>query len=77
MIEFLCERIRWTSDRMEEAVLLPLPGRLSRRLLGLVEEFGAEIHVSQDDLAVFVGSTRGSVNWQLGEVASVSSIKSA
>ena len=65
MIEFLCERIRWISDRMEEAVLLPLPGRLSRRLLSLADDFGAEIHVSQDDLAVFVGATRESVNRQL------------
>lgn len=65
IIEFLCRRIRWMSDRMEEAVLLPLPSRLSRRLLGLAEDFGAEIHVSQDDLAVFVGSTRESVNRQL------------
>jgi CRP/FNR family cyclic AMP-dependent transcriptional regulator len=28
IIELLCERFRWMSDRMEEVVLLPLPQRL-------------------------------------------------
>src|SRR5215213_3078270 len=65
IIEFLCERFRWMSERMEEAVLLPLQARLSHRLLALAEDYGAEIHISQHDLAVFVGSTRESVNRQL------------
>jgi CRP-like cAMP-binding protein len=64
-IELMCERIRWMSDRMEESILLPLPERLSRRLLALTEDYGAELHLSQDELAVFVGSTRESVNRQL------------
>src|SRR3712207_8868033 len=65
IIEFLCERIRWMSERMEESVLMPLPARLARRILALADDFGAEIHVSQEELAVFVGSTRESVNRQL------------
>jgi CRP/FNR family cyclic AMP-dependent transcriptional regulator len=65
VIELLCERFRWMSERMEEAVLLPLPARLSRRLHALAEDYGSDVHVSQEELAIFVGSTRESVNRQL------------
>jgi CRP-like cAMP-binding protein len=65
IIELLCERIRWMSDRMEEAVLLPVSTRLARRLVALAEDFGADLSVSQEELAVFVGATRETVNRQL------------
>ena len=65
IIELLCQRLRWMSERMEESVLMPLSARLARRLLALAEDFGAEVHVSQEELAVFVGATRESVNRQL------------
>jgi CRP/FNR family transcriptional regulator, cyclic AMP receptor protein len=65
IIELLCERIRWMSDRMEESVLMPLPARLAQRLLALSDDYGTELHVSQEELAVFVGATRESVNRQL------------
>jgi CRP-like cAMP-binding protein len=66
-IELLCERIRWMSDRMEESLLLPLSARLARRLSALVEDYGAELQVSQEELAVFACATRESVNRQLQE----------
>ena len=44
---------------------MPLHTRLARRLLALAEDFGAEVTASQEDLAVFVGATRESVNRQL------------
>ena len=65
IIELLCERFRWMSDRMEEVVLLPLPQRLAQRLLALSDDYGAELWVSQDELAIFVGATREAVNRQL------------
>ncbi len=65
IIELLCQRLRWMSERMEESVLMPLSARLARRLLALAEDFGAEVNVSQEELAVFVGATRESVNRQL------------
>jgi CRP/FNR family transcriptional regulator, cyclic AMP receptor protein len=65
IIELLCERVRWMSERMEESMLLPLPTRLARRLLALAEDFGSELRVSQEELAAFVGATRESVNRQL------------
>jgi len=67
LLELLCQRIRWVSDRMEEAVLLPLQARLARRLCALADDFGSEVHISQEELGVFVGAARESVNRQLQE----------
>jgi CRP-like cAMP-binding protein len=65
IIQLLCQRIRWQSERMEESVLQPLPVRLARRLCALATEFGSEVHISQQQLGVFVGAARESVNRQL------------
>ncbi len=64
VIELLCQRIRWVSDRMEETALLPFQVRLARRLMILVQDFGMEIHISQDRLANYVGVARETVNRQ-------------
>ncbi|HEY8566146.1 MAG TPA: Crp/Fnr family transcriptional regulator [Beijerinckiaceae bacterium] len=60
--ELLCERVRWMTTRMEETALMPLQTRLARRLLALAEDYGAELTVSQEELGVFVGASRESVN---------------
>ena len=65
IIQLLCQRIRWQSERMEESVLQPLPVRLARRLCALAAGFGSEVHISQQQLGVFVGAARESVNRQL------------
>ena len=65
LIELLCQRIRWMSERMEESVSQPLPVRLARRLCALASDFGAEVHISQEQLGVFIGAARESVNRQL------------
>jgi CRP/FNR family transcriptional regulator, cyclic AMP receptor protein len=65
LIELLCQRIRWVSERMEEAVLLPLQVRLARRLCALAADFGAEVQISQEQLGIYVGAARESVNRQL------------
>ena len=65
IIELLCERLRVASARLEETVMMQLPARIARRLLALAEDFGAELHVSQDDIADFAGTTRETVNRQL------------
>jgi CRP/FNR family transcriptional regulator, cyclic AMP receptor protein len=65
IIEFLCQRIRWMSVQMEERSLLPLETRLAHRLVALSEDYGADLRVSQEELAIFVGATRESVNRQL------------
>src|SRR3979411_1225451 len=50
---------------MEESVLLPLPVRLARRLCALASDYGSEVHISQEQLGIFVGAARESVNRQL------------
>ncbi len=65
LIELLCQRIRWQSERMEESVLQPLPVRLARRLCALAEDFGSEVQISQEQPGIFVGAARESVNRQL------------
>lgn len=65
LIELLCARIRWMSRRTEEAAFLSLEQRLLRRLIALAQDFGHEILVSQEELALFIGATRESVNRQL------------
>ena len=65
IIMLLCQRIRWQSERMEESMLQPLPVRLARRLCALASDFGSEVHISQEQLGVFVGAARESVNRQL------------
>jgi CRP/FNR family transcriptional regulator, cyclic AMP receptor protein len=46
-------------------VLQPLPVRLARRLVALAADFGSEVHISQEQLGIFVGAARESVNRQL------------
>ncbi|MBN9006031.1 MAG: Crp/Fnr family transcriptional regulator [Rhizobiales bacterium] len=65
LIELLCQRIRWISERMEESVLQPLPVRMARRLCALADDYGSEVHISQEQLGVYVGAARESVNRQL------------
>ncbi len=65
LIELLCGRLRSTNDRTEEMMFLPLQTRLARRLSTLAEDFGAELQITQDELAGLVGVTRESVNRQL------------
>lgn len=65
LIELLCQRIRWVSERMEESVLQPLAVRMARRLCALANDFGSEVHISQEQLGIYVGAARESVNRQL------------
>ncbi len=50
-------------------MLQPLPVRLARRLCALAADFGSEVHISQEQLGVFVGAARESVNRQLQTLA--------
>ncbi len=67
LIELLCGRLRSTNERTEDMLFLPLPARLARRLSTLAQDFGAELQITQDELAGLVGVTRESVNRQLRE----------
>src|SRR6201996_8345471 len=65
IIQLLCQRIRWQSERVEGTGVEPLPVRLARRLCALASDYGSEVHISQEQLGVFVGAARESVNRQL------------
>lgn len=65
LLDFLCERLRWMSERVEEIGLLPLKTRIARRLLGLARDFGTELLMTQNQLSEFVGAARENVSRQL------------
>jgi CRP-like cAMP-binding protein len=65
IIELLCARLRWVSDRREDAALLPMEARLARALLMLAEDYGSDVQTSQQELADLVGASRERVNQQL------------
>jgi CRP-like cAMP-binding protein len=50
---------------MEESILQPLPVRMARRLCALADDYGSEVHISQEQLGVYVGAARESINRQL------------
>lgn len=69
-IELLCERVRQTSDQVEQVILQDLPGRLASALLRLSEKNknepqGRTITITQQELSEMVGMTRESINKQL------------
>ncbi len=61
MIEILCGRLRANVEMFEERSFQPLPTRVARRLLHLVEKLSppdGAIRISQAELADFAGATR-------------------
>jgi CRP-like cAMP-binding protein len=64
-IELLCERLRSTSDQLEQVILRDLPGRLASALLRLSEKHKSTIAITQQELSEMVGMTRESINKQL------------
>ena len=74
-IELLCERLRVTSDQVEQIILQNLPGRLASALLRLTEKHklepqGRTIAITQQEISEMVGMTRESINKQLRAWAS-------
>lgn len=70
LIKILCERIRWTSDIIEDTIFLDIPHRLAKRLLRLASQYGKptrngitiDIKITQESLSQMLGVTRESVN---------------
>ncbi len=66
----VCWRLRQALSWIDDAILMPLPVRLARRLLALTPRGAplqpcATVAVSQEDLAFMLGVSRQSVNRQL------------
>jgi CRP/FNR family transcriptional regulator, cyclic AMP receptor protein len=73
LLQLLCQRLRWTSELVEESAFLSGPARLAKRLLVLASlhgrpaaDFaGMELRISQAELARFLGVSRQIVNQHL------------
>jgi len=74
VLTVLCDRLRRTSNALEEIALFEVPARLARVVLKLAEDYGrplpeggirVSIKLSQRDLSNLVASSRESVNKQL------------
>ena len=71
MIGLLCARLRYISAELGDQALLKIEARLAKRLSllsGLIKDEGGWIHISQSDLAEFLGATRESVNKTLTDL---------
>jgi len=70
MIDVLCDRLRRTSEQVEDVMFLDLPGRLAKALLRLTDD-GAQsdrkLAMTQGDLGEVIGMSRESTNKQLRE----------
>ena len=81
-IDFLCRRVRDTSDQLEAIALHPLHVRLARFLLVALGERQAmpgkrvplEIGFSQGELALLLGATRPKVNEAFGTLEETGAI---
>ena len=70
MLRILCQRLRQTSEQVEDVMFRHLESRLAKRLLQLAERAGphglqstsVELHVSQRELGNMAGGSRESVN---------------
>ncbi len=67
IIELLCGRLRQSNENMEATIFLPLRARLARRLGALAEDFGTDLHITQEELGSLLGVARETVNRQLQE----------
>jgi CRP-like cAMP-binding protein len=75
MIEVLCQRLRSTSEALEDAVLRDGPSRVARGLLRLAAAFGRQhksgvligVHLSQQQIANLIGMSRERTNMHIVE----------
>lgn len=85
LLKLLCQRLRWTSELVEESAFLSGPARLAKRLLILAQLHGRpassdggealEMLISQAELARFLGVSRQIVNQHLGDWAKAGWVK--
>jgi CRP-like cAMP-binding protein len=73
LLRVFCQRLRWTSEIIEESAFLDFPARLASRLLRLGERAGSVdgdavvLRLSQGELAGFLSASRQVVNQYLQE----------
>lgn len=65
LIEILCQRLRWITQQVEDLAMLDIESRLANRLAILHRKFADSegvLHLSQQEIADFLGVTRESIN---------------
>lgn len=65
MIQLAGRRLRWIASQLSDQVFLPLPARLARKILHLMDNGPTKtdtLAMSQSDLAEFVGASREAVS---------------
>jgi CRP/FNR family transcriptional regulator, cyclic AMP receptor protein len=70
LIKILCQRLRRTSEQVEDVLFRHLESRIAKALLQLAGRTGSggrvlDLHLSQRELGNIVGSSRESINKQL------------
>jgi len=71
LAKMLDTRLRATSKALVEALYLPVPVRVFRRLVALADIYGEEaIPVTQEDLATMAGTARQTLNKLLRQAQS-------
>jgi CRP-like cAMP-binding protein len=73
LVAVLCERLRRTTEQVEDVIFLDAPQRLAKKLLQLAEAHGRTppqawpiVTASQRELGQMIGLSRESINKQLG-----------
>jgi CRP/FNR family cyclic AMP-dependent transcriptional regulator len=75
LLAVVCQRLRQTSEHLEDALLREAPSRWARGLLRLAETFGQQrpggirldIKLSQQQIGSLIGVSRESINKHLGD----------
>jgi CRP-like cAMP-binding protein len=65
LLEVLCGRLRKTSEQLEDAFFLDMPGRLAKALLAArtaAPGGGVQVQLTQRELGEMIGTARESVN---------------
>jgi CRP-like cAMP-binding protein len=68
LLETLCQRLRQTTEQVEDVLFLQLPGRIAKLLLRLTRCDGDEVKLAQREIGCLVGGTRESMNKYLGDL---------
>lgn len=64
LLKFVCGKVRWTSELVEQSVFLDVPARIAKRLVDLADQHGKpndkgiELAVGQGELATYLGLSR-------------------
>ncbi len=65
LLSVLCERLRRTTEQVEDMIFLDAPQRLAKKLLQLAASGKTTITLSQRELGSMIGLSRESINKQL------------